>query len=123
MVGHLVHKPEICVALSDGSQTLYSTIAESSKMADSMPSVKRVRYEFDTPGGGMNGIEKAAIAIKQVKKPTIGVVIGRAGKQDRSKKLICLPLQFIRNQQGFSKNIQLKTSVISRILKIIDRLL
>jgi ClpP class serine protease len=78
IVGTLTPKPQICVSLFDGSQTIYKTIVESVKMAESMASVKQIRFEFSSPGGFVEGVESAAIAIKQAKKPTIGVVTHQA---------------------------------------------
>ena len=76
--GKLTPRPEICVSLHDGSQTIYSTIVESIAQAELMPTVEKIRIEFDTPGGYADGIEKAALAIKQCKKPTEGIVTGMA---------------------------------------------
>lgn len=68
--GTLTPKPEFCVSLKDGSQTIYSSIIESTKMAEDDHSVEKIVYDVDSPGGYVSGLDSAAIAIKSAKKPT-----------------------------------------------------
>jgi len=72
--GTLTPRPEVCVSLTDGSQTIYSTITESIKMCEEMPSVKEITLLFGTPGGYVSGVDQVALAIKTCSKKTTGIV-------------------------------------------------
>lgn len=76
--GTLTPKPEICVSLHDGSQTLYPTIVDATKQAQNLASVKKVRYIYATPGGYVSGVEDAALAIRDCKIETEAVVTDMA---------------------------------------------
>lgn len=78
IMGTLTPKAEICVSLTDGSQTIYSSIVEAISKAEMLPSVKEIHFIFDTPGGYVSGVDSAAIAIKNSKKPTKAIVVGMA---------------------------------------------
>jgi ClpP class serine protease len=78
ITGTLTPKPEICVSLHDGSQTLYPSIIDSIAQAEKMRGVKRIKYIFATPGGYVSGIEPAAIAMKNAKIPSIGIITDMA---------------------------------------------
>ena len=76
--GTLTPRAEICTSLSDGSQTLYSTIVQAIKQAEKMPSVREIHFIIDSPGGFVSGLDMASLAIRDCKKPTIAMVTGMA---------------------------------------------
>lgn len=76
--GTLTPRAEICTSLSDGSQTLYSTIIEAVAKAERMPSVTEIHFLIDSPGGFVSGLDPAAIAVRDCKKPTVAMVAGMA---------------------------------------------
>ena len=63
-------KQDYCGSL--GTASIISLI----KMADNTPSVQRIVFEFDTPGGTVDGTQAFADAIKGATKPTTGIVSG-----------------------------------------------
>ena len=58
--------------------TTYNFITQATTQAESDPDVKRIRYEINTGGGEVAGIEPASNAIFNAKKPTESVVYNAA---------------------------------------------
>ena len=54
--------------------TTYNFIIESIALAEEDPRVKEIIFETNTGGGDVDGVEPTAIAIAQIKKPTIARV-------------------------------------------------
>lgn len=77
IVGLLQQNVDPCAVMFGGQMTAYSEIINSVIEAEADPRVKTVSFYFDTPGGGIIGLEKTANVIKNMTKPTIGIILGQ----------------------------------------------
>ena len=53
-----------------GNTTSYNSIIKSVEKANSNPQVKKIIFEINSPGGAVDGVDEAALAIKNSEKPT-----------------------------------------------------
>ena len=78
ILGSLSNKVDYCAYLFGENQTLYSDIIEQTKLANEDWSVNKIIYDVDSPGGTVDGVELAADAIRNSKKPTESHVYNKA---------------------------------------------
>jgi ClpP class serine protease len=78
IVGVLQPKIDPCAIMFGMEVTAYSEIMDSVAKGEADPEVKGHELHFDTPGGYLVGLEKTALAIKNAKKPTKGIIHGQA---------------------------------------------
>jgi len=73
--GTLTSKPSIFAMIFGGGNSTYSGIKQQIEAADADPSISKIVFEFDSPGGeaGAEMID-TALAIRNAKKPTLGIV-------------------------------------------------
>jgi ClpP class serine protease len=78
IVGVLQPKVDPCAILFGIEATAYSEIMDAIAKGEANSDVKEHLFHFDTPGGYLVGLEKTALAIKNAKKPTKGIIHGQA---------------------------------------------
>lgn len=74
VVGMLTTEVDPCSAFFGGAVTTYAFIAESVRIAEENPRVEKIRFDFNSGGGTVEGVEFASNAIFNASKPTEGVV-------------------------------------------------
>lgn len=72
--GPLEPKPDACAIMFDIDMTTYQDIIEATRAAESDDNIKKIIYDFDSPGGNVVGLFSTADVIRDAKKPTVGII-------------------------------------------------
>lgn len=67
--GALTKSPDMFAMIFGGGNTTYRDIQQAVRTAENDPDVKKVVFEFDTPGGRIDGLFETIDAIRAMKKP------------------------------------------------------
>lgn len=78
VAGMLTNTVTPSAAFEGKSITTYNFITESTKLAEQNTAVNKIRYNFNTGGGEVDGMEPAVHAIKSASKPTEAYVFSSA---------------------------------------------
>lgn len=70
IIGELSEKPSMSAALFGQDQTTFGSIIDNIKLASEDPTVEKIIFEVDSPGGNVSGVDQTAMAIRAIKKPT-----------------------------------------------------
>jgi signal peptide peptidase SppA len=74
IVGQLSEKPSVSAQLFGEDQTTYGSIIDNIEKAEADPSVSKIIFDTDSPGGTVSGVDQTAMAIRSASKPTQGRV-------------------------------------------------
>jgi len=74
IVGFLTHAASPCAALFGDAETEYGFIEQAIAEASADPNVKSIEFYVDSPGGYVDGVDQAAMAIADSGKPTVAKV-------------------------------------------------
>jgi|WetSurMetagenome_2_1015567.scaffolds.fasta_scaffold08452_2 ClpP class serine protease len=112
--GPLEPKPDPCAILFDQDMTTYSDIINATQKAESDPNVRQLQYHFETPGGNVVGLFRAAdvlAACKKKKTAMIGSLCASAGYA-------------LASQMGignvFAENISAEVGSIGILMEVVD---
>jgi ClpP class serine protease len=72
--GVLTQTPDIFAALFAGGNTTYAEITESIIEAVNSPSIKKIQFNIDSPGGSVDGLFDLLGVLSTIKKDTVAVV-------------------------------------------------
>jgi signal peptide peptidase SppA len=74
IIGELSEKPSFSATLFGADQTTYGSIIDNINTAVNDDDVEKIIFEIDSPGGTVAGVDQTAMAIRAIKKPTLGRV-------------------------------------------------
>lgn len=76
--GVLTPRPDLLAEVFGGGNTTYASIQNAILAAEADPTVERLVFSVDSPGGAVSGLFEAMDTIKNTKKPTVSRVSGTA---------------------------------------------
>lgn len=76
--GLLAPKIDLCSALFGIDMTTYSDIINSIKIAEEDPTIEKIVFEINSPGGSVVGLNRTAEKIKNATKPTTAIITDMA---------------------------------------------
>lgn len=78
ITGVMTDKPDIMALLFGQGNVTYAEIRHAIALAEQDPTVNKIRFSVDSPGGQINGLFDTLEALKATTKPTESIVLNQA---------------------------------------------